>query len=120
MLCRPEARQRLAGALVAVAVVACAPENDVREFGDGTYVAGKDIPSGTWVTANTGPHSGDAQCEWTVAKPSGSGTVLLRSHDPGETIQRVYIGPDEEFKTSLCGTWVFESKKNTTRATAAG
>lgn len=108
----------VAGAVVAVVLVAaCAPPQLDKEFGDGTYTTGKDIFVGTYETANSGPHSGDAQCEWTVRKPSNSGTVLLRSVDPDNKIQTVYIGPDESITTSLCGTWVWKSRENLTRTT---
>ena len=109
----------VAGAVVAVALTlasaACAPPPLKQQFGDGTFTTDEDIVVGTYETANTGPHSGTAQCEWTVRKPSGSGTVLLRSVNPDSTIQTVYIGPDESITTSLCGTWVWKSRENLTR-----
>lgn len=85
-----------------------------KKFGDGTWGAGSKVWPGTYRTANTGPHEGRAQCEWTVSKESNSGTVTLRSHDPGEKVQSVYLADGDVITTRLCGTWGWVTSKNLT------
>jgi hypothetical protein len=82
--------------------------------GDGTHEVGKEIAPGTWVTANAGPHTANAQCEWYVEKKSAQGRVTLRSHEPGNTIQKVYLANGDIFHTHRCGTWARTSVKNQT------
>lgn len=106
----------LAVAVVTPTIACVKPGGPVlpSSFGDGNFEAGYDIKVGTYVTANTGPHTDGVRCEWTVAKKSNQGTVLLRSHDTDNKVQRVYVGPDEVITSANCGTWAWESNENTT------
>lgn len=107
-----------AGVLLALGTLGGCPRHQpvfTFKVGDGHYdVTADRLATGTWETANAGPHTDAVQCEWYVSKSSSQGRVQVRSHNPGSTIQRVYLGPGDVFDTHACGTWVRISPKNLT------
>jgi hypothetical protein len=98
-----------------IVLPACAPSPLDHTFGDGSFTVGEDIAPGTYITANTGPHTEAVQCEWTVSKESNRGVVTLRSGETGDKVQQVYLAGGDVITTAHCGIWAWESSENLTR-----
>lgn len=109
-------------ALVAVAVLVAgcpSPKNPIQKLtsvGDGRWTVGTNgqLRIGTWYAANTGPHTPQVRCEWTVTKESHEGTVDVRSADTDNKVQQVFLGNEDIFEAHNCGTWAWLTDKNLT------
>lgn len=87
-------------------------------FGDGTYVAGKQIQSGTYLTQNLGPHTKTKKCAWALKLVDVSGdnsdVILASSGDVGEQPQKVFIPGGRKITSKNCGVWEKTSSLNET------
>jgi hypothetical protein len=69
-------------------------------FGDGHFIVGTDVTSGTWSA------SGGASCYWERQNGLGGTFAEIISNNFGGGGQVVTISPsDAGFKTSDCGVW---------------
>lgn len=73
----------------------------VKEWGDGVWTVGEDIPPGTYkVTAAV-----SAGCYWSITVSGSNGDNIVANALPSGGYPKVTLKKGQDFETEDCGTW---------------